>query len=74
MGGLILAGERTEGHHHTRPDFLGTTVATTRQFGIAQEVLSVEQLTLARRMGAGVFTGGRVLRLEPFSLARFAKR
>ncbi|RIH83849.1 N-methyl-L-tryptophan oxidase [Calidithermus roseus] len=99
VGGLILAGERAEGRHHAKPDFLGTTVATARQFGIAHEVLSAEQiaerfpqlilqgdeqgyyepgagfvlpekcievqLTLARRMGAGVFTGERVLRLEP---------
>jgi sarcosine oxidase len=99
VGGLILAGEHAAGRHHARPDFLGTTIATARQFGIAHELLSAQQvaarfpqlivqgdergyyepgagfvlpekcievqLTLARRMGTQVFTGERVLRLEP---------
>lgn len=40
VGGLVLAPPGAEARQRGKPDFLGTTIAVARQFGIPHEVLS----------------------------------
>jgi sarcosine oxidase len=44
-GCLVLASPRIPGSHHGSTSFLADTIATAREFGIAHEVLSADEVT-----------------------------